>query len=56
MAIKEIEDDFMNIMTTSGTETLMEVKCPEPDNDLYSFKGELKIIQEKQRNFDLDLK
>ena len=58
MAIKEIETDFMNLVTKKGDDIVMEVKTTDsPIPDLYSFNGELKMVyQDYQKNEDLDLR
>ena len=58
MAIKEIETDFLNIVSSRGEDVMLEVKCTdEPIPDLYSFDAKLKIVNKRtQKNFDLDLR
>lgn len=58
MAIKEIETDFLNLVSSRGEDVMMEVKCTdEPIPDLYSFDANLKIVNKQaQKNFDLDLR
>ena len=58
MAIKEIETDFLNLISNRGEDVMMELKCTdEPFPDLYSFDANLKICNKRcQKNFDLDLR
>ena len=47
MAIKEVETDFMNLVTTRGDDIAMEIKSTDnPIPDLYSFHAELKLVYE----------
>ena len=59
IAIKEIQDNFVELVTGKGEDWIVEVNCrSEPIPDLYQFDADLKLVsQDKQAPLiDLDLK
>ena len=46
IAVKEVQDEFLNMVTNQSDATIVEVNChTKPIPDLYSFEGSLKIVQ-----------
>ena len=59
IAIKEIQDDLMDLVTGQGKEVIIEVNCKtDPIPDLYSFDAGLKLVYADRQAplIDLDLK
>ena len=59
IAIGEIQDDLVDLVTGQGKQIIMEVNCKtEPIPDLYSFDADLKLVYEDRQAplIDLDLK
>ena len=45
IAIKEVQDNMVNLIAGQGKEMIMEVNCKtDPIPDLYSFEADLKLV------------
>lgn len=59
IAIKEVQDNLVDLVTGEGSELIVEVNCKtNPKPDLYSFEADLKLVTQEQQAplIDLDLK
>ena len=45
IAIKEVQDNLVNLVTGEGSDIIVEVNCKtSPKPDLYSFDADLKLV------------
>jgi phospholipid-transporting ATPase len=59
MAIKEVQEQFVDLVTGKGTDIIVEVNCKtDPIPDLYTFDADLKLVSSVKQAplIDLNLK